>query len=242
MPSPLNRLWNPLHRVLWWPVRRTLRDEFRNQPFVAINERPVELSFTFRHLSRLPVRTILDVGTGKTALPHLMRNCGYVVTAMDNVKDFWPRGMVNRHWHIVDDDITSPHQVDGLFDFVTCISVLEHIEAAAKAVENLAGKLLPGGHLVITVPYREEEGCPNVYALPRSNARPLPPYIAQAFCRRDVVAWCQKNGMALVEQEHWRFWDGLYWTEGSRISPPQPATATTPHQLTCLLFRREGSL
>ena len=38
----------------------------------------------------------------------LLASCGYVVTAIDNIRDYWPNGMVNRHWHVQNDDITKP--------------------------------------------------------------------------------------------------------------------------------------
>jgi hypothetical protein len=28
--------------------------------------------------------------------------CGFVVTAIDNVRDYWDHGMVNRHWTVLD--------------------------------------------------------------------------------------------------------------------------------------------
>ena len=66
------------------------RTEFESQTFTRLNERPIEFSFIFRKLGETYPRTVLDVGTGTTALPHLMRNCGFLVTATDNVRDYWP--------------------------------------------------------------------------------------------------------------------------------------------------------
>jgi len=74
-----------------WLCRR----EYSSQKFTRFNERPVELSFVFRKIGEIYPRTVLDVGTGTTALPHLMRSCGCLVSAVDNVNDYWPTGMVN---------------------------------------------------------------------------------------------------------------------------------------------------
>ena len=46
------------------------KQEFDAQHFKRFNERPIEFSFVFRKLGAIYPRTILDVGSGKTALPH----------------------------------------------------------------------------------------------------------------------------------------------------------------------------
>ena len=58
-------------------VRDLCRREFRSQQFLGINERPVEYRFVFEQLTQAFPRTVLDVGTGRTALPQLMRTCGF---------------------------------------------------------------------------------------------------------------------------------------------------------------------
>ena len=99
---------NLLNRYPQWICRQ----EFESQVFTRFNERPIEFGFVFRKLGEIYPRNILDVGTGTTALPHLVRNCGFLVTATDNVHDYWPSGMLNRHYHVVDDDITNSHLKD----------------------------------------------------------------------------------------------------------------------------------
>lgn len=86
-------------------VMRICKSEYEQQSFTRLNERLVELAFVFKHLGRICPRKILDVGTGTTALPHLMRNCGSLVTATDNIRDYWPSSMVNRHYYVINDDI-----------------------------------------------------------------------------------------------------------------------------------------
>lgn len=108
------------------------RQEFESQSFKRFNERPIEFSFVFRKLGEIYPRTILDVGTGTTALPHLMRNCGCLVTAIDNIRDYWSSGMLNRHYHVIDDNITKT-RLSSTFNLITCISVLEHIQKPESA-------------------------------------------------------------------------------------------------------------
>jgi len=68
--------------------------------FKEINERAIEYGFVFKHLWRISPTELLDVGMGKTALPHLMANCGFKVKAIDKVHGYWSDDFVNRHFYI----------------------------------------------------------------------------------------------------------------------------------------------
>lgn len=214
-------------------VRDLCRREFRSQQFLGINERPVEYRFVFEQLTQAFPRTILDVGTGRTALPQLMRTCGFLVTAMDNIRDYWPDGMVNRHYHVMDDDILAP-KAGGPFDFITCVSTLEHIRDHARAVRNMLSLLGPGGRLVLTFPYNEKAYVENVYALPGSIGADKYPFITQAFSRRELEQWTRDGGAQIVAQEYWRYFDGAYWTIGQRVVPPVRVEAGELHQISCV--------
>jgi 2-polyprenyl-3-methyl-5-hydroxy-6-metoxy-1,4-benzoquinol methylase len=118
---------------------------------------------------------VLDVGTGPTVWPHLLRNCGYLVTPVDNVRDYWPDGMVNRHWTVLDVDILNPGNLaQQQFDAVTRMSVLEQIEDHARAVHNMAAGLSPGGILVLTTPYSHKHPYPSAYKHSESALRQRP--------------------------------------------------------------------
>ena len=73
----------------------------------------------------------------------MLFNCGYVVTATDNVRDYWPGACSNRHWTVIDDDITRT-RLRSSFDFITCISTLEHIQDPDAAVGYTFALLNPG--------------------------------------------------------------------------------------------------
>lgn len=234
MLKPLRRM---VKHALDGYVRRLCQDEFERQAFSRFNERPVEFAFVFRKLAEIYPKTILDVGTGTTALPHLMANCGFLVTATDNVRDYWPQGMTNRHYHVIDDDITAT-RLTGPFDLITCVSVLEHIERSDDAVRNMFRLLRPGGHLVLTMPYTESEYVRNVYDLPGSSYGKGLPYVAQSYSRRELDRWVSENNAQIVEQQYWRFWEGEHWTVGAQQIPPMRVTAHQRHQLTCLLLRK----
>lgn len=213
------------------------KQEYESQVFTRFNERPIEFGFVFRKIGEIYPRTILDVGTGTTALPHLMRNCGHLVTAIDNVRDYWPAGMLNRHYHVIDDDIVKTRLSDK-FDLITCISVLEHIHNSDDALKNIFSLLNPNGHIILTFPYSERNFVKNVYELPGSSYGKGEPYVTQSYSRKEVARWLRENNSVILEQEYWQFWDGEYWTVGAQVIPPKKVTADDRHQLTCIHMRR----
>lgn len=228
-----------IKNLLNWYPRRACRREFEEQKFRRYNERPIEFAFVFRHLGALAPKSVLDVGSGTTALPHMMRNCGFLVTAIDNVRDYWPAGAYNRHWHVLDDDITAT-RLTKKFDLITCISVLEHIVSFDRAVKNMFALLEPGGHLILTCPYSEHAYVPNVYALPGSSYGQEASYVTQSYSRKELDRWLAESDASLVEQEFWQYWQGEFWTQGQQLIPPRASSATEAHQLSCMLLRKGG--
>ena len=213
------------------------RNEFEMQQHIPFNERSIEFAFLFKSLTKIWPSTILDVGTGTTALPHLLRNCGYFVTATDNVKDYWSSGMVNRHYYVIDDDIKNT-KISGTFDFISCISVLEHIVDHSVAIASMIKLLNPGGHLMISFPYSEEKYIENVYLLPQSPVGNKYPFPTQSLSRKEVDSWCQENDICIVEQQYWNFFTGDYWTCGDRLAKPTQALKNERHQMSCILFKK----
>lgn len=213
--------------------------EYDAQSFRRINERPIEYRFAFEAIRVARPLTVLDVGTGESALPSLMRTCGPVVTAIDNVTDYWPAGMINRHFHIIDEDATKG--ISGKFDLITCISVLEHIHAHDAAVASMLEALNPGGYLALTFPYNEGEYIANAYALPDAGYGRDLPYVAQIYSRRELDRWFGKPGVQIVQQEYWRVFSGKFWTVGEALEPAVQTDRAGLHQLTCLLIRKNRS-
>lgn len=233
----MNMLKSPVRNVLNSYLKRLCKREYEGQTFHRYNERPIEMSFVFRSLGEIYPLKVLDVGTGTTALPYMMRNCGFLVTATDNVRDYWPAGMINRHYHVIDDDITST-RIQEKFDLITCISVLEHIEKFDAAVRNMFSLLNPKGHLILTFPYSERQYVKNVYDLPGSTYGRGSPFITQSYSRSEVDRWMQENNGSIVLQEYWQFWDGDYWTVGNQVIPPKKVDVNDIHQVSCLLIQR----
>ena len=67
-----------------------------------------------------------------------------VTTAIDRIDEYWSDGMFNRHFHIIEDDIRTT-DLKKKFDFVSCISVLEHIREHRDAMQSMFSLLTPGG-------------------------------------------------------------------------------------------------
>jgi SAM-dependent methyltransferase len=214
--------------------RTIARSEYRSQSYRRANERAIEYGFVFEAIRDLAPRTILDVGTGLSALPSLMRTCGPVVTAIDNVRDYWPEGMMNRHFFVHDEDATQ--SISGSYDLITCISVLEHIQSCDAAIDVMLRALKPGGHLVLSFPYNEGQYVPNIYELPGAGYGQDLPYVAQVYSRAELDRWfC---GARIVKQEYWQVFSGTFWTFGELLRPPVRTAIDQLHQLTCLLVGR----
>lgn len=221
-------------------IRRRCKQDFEEQRFTRVNERPIEYGYVFRQLNAFQPQTVLDVGTGASALPSLLATCGFIVTATDNVRDYWPPGMLNRHWHTVDDDIRAS-QLSGPFDAVVCVSTLEHITDHAAAMREMLRLTRPGGHLIVTAPYNEARYHPNVYTAPEAAYGRDLPYPAQSFSRAELNGWLAGEIAAeLIDQEYWRCFTGNLWTFGALLRPPERALGPQDrHQLTCLSIRRQ---
>jgi SAM-dependent methyltransferase len=218
-------------------VKYKCKKEFEKQSFVRINERVIEYAFVFDNLVELAPKTILDIGTGKSSFPSLLRTSGYLVKAIDNIKDYWPSGMVNRHFHIIDDNILDT-KLNEKFDVVTCISVLEHIEKPTLAVKNMIKLVRPGGYLFISFPYNEKEYCKNVYELPMSSYGQNNPFVCQSYSRQQLDTWINDSNCNIIKQEYWQLFEGKYWTEGVSVIPPLKSTKNDKHQLTCILVKK----
>jgi SAM-dependent methyltransferase len=202
------------------------------------NERVVEYGFVFKSLLDKKALSILDVGTGLSALPSLMETCGFKVTAVDNIVDYWKGGAFNRHYHVVNDDILNTNITDT-YDVVTCISVLEHINDHNKAVETMFSLLKPGGKLLLTFPYNEDTYIDNVYKMPGASWGDHVDYIAQVFSRKEINQWLEDNGGIVVNQEYWKIYTGKYHVFGDSIYPPERAKVDENYQLTCLSIEKK---
>lgn len=213
------------------------RIEHRNQSY-KINERSVEYAFALKCFSEIYPKKVLDVGTGTTAFPSVLRTCGALVDAIDNIKDYWPSGMINRHYYVKNENILEPAPTNKTYDMITCISVLEHIQEHEVAVQNMSARLKDGGYLCMSFPYTEDCYYQNCYSEIGSTYGQNNPYITQSFSRENVEHWCQQSGLKIIHQHYWKMWTGHVWTVGERITPPQMVEASEKHQICTILLQK----
>jgi len=211
MAHPLFKIYNFLGRNFLSPL---LRKEQVKRPFPEINERPVEYNFAFKHLRELCNGAILDIGPGQSSWPHLLSICGYKVVAVDKIGGYW-NSFFNRHYKVLNDDITNL-AVQEKFQFVTCLSTLEHIPDHRAAVKGMHDALEPGGYLILTVPYNEENYHPNIYDHPNAGYGQSANYIAQVYSRKEVNEWIADSNFEIVDQEYTQVFTGEYWTMGDK--------------------------
>lgn len=240
MAGLLNRIlfktFDRLSRPLLKPV---LRYEFNHPQFQTINERPIEYSFAFRCLQIIRPAKVLDVGSGRSAWPHLLSNCGFKVTAIDKIVGYWKNNYFNRHFHIVNEDIACSSLSDK-FDCITCLSVLEHIPNHNAAVKGMLDLLKPGGFLIATFPYNQEIYVPNAYDLPDTSYPSNVGYICQIFSSNEMDRWLSDNGGEIVLEEFYEIFNGEFWTTGGgQIENPRKAEKSEPHHLGCFMIKKQ---
>lgn len=195
---------------------------------MALTERTVEYAEGLRLLNRVAPHRVLDVGSGKSLWPALVRSLGYSkhrvkIVAMDNVTDYWRGGALlpPQAVPLVDDNILEPRHVRGPFDVVTCISTLEHIDKPEAAVQNMLHLLRPGGALYMTFPFHPRQGHPNIYRHPACNIGRGWKFPCRVFCDGDLVEWSDLDGFAHHDLQSYRVFTGPYWGCGPRLDTVQ---------------------
>lgn len=218
-------------------IARITQSEAQGQRFQWLNERSIEFGFVARCVTELRPKSVLDVGSGTSPLPAILSGFGCIVTAIDSFGSYWPNGTFNRHWHIKRDDILECRK-RGPYDLVTCISALEHIDNPVCALVSMMEALAPDGHIVVTMPYNEYRHHADVYALPGAVVNGPLPYKCRSASRKDLREWFKTAELEIVEQEYWRLWTGEVWRQGEWLDRPIRSERSQPHQLTCLLLRK----
>lgn len=210
--------------------------EQKKRPFPIINERPVEYGFSFKHLQKLCIGKLIDIGPGKSSWPHILSTCGYDVTAIDKIDGYWS-SYINRHYKIINDDITNP-KLNGTFQFATCLSVLEHIPDHQLAMKNIHGLLDKNGYLLLSFPYNENEYHEDIYKHPKAGYGKGSNFITQVYSRKEIDKWLDDTSFEIIDQEYYKIFEGEYWTFGERISPAEKVDNTELHHLTCILLKK----
>ncbi len=233
MAHPLFKIYNFIGGKYLAPL---LDREQVKRPFPEINERPLEYAFAIKHLQELCTGPILDIGPGLSSWPHLLSICGYEVVAVDKIDGYWS-SFFNRHYKVLSDDITKLN-LKRKFQFVSCLSTLEHIPDHRAAVKGMHDALEKDGYLIITVPYNENTYHPNVYEHANAGYGHGANYIAQVYSRNEIDQWLSDTSLTIVSQTYNRVFTGELWTMGEKIIPSVQVDKDQLHQHTCLLLQR----
>jgi 2-polyprenyl-3-methyl-5-hydroxy-6-metoxy-1,4-benzoquinol methylase len=105
---------------------------------------------------------ILDVGSGLSFFPVLLASQGFEVWSIDLREYKWPAPNLR----FVRGDVRAGLLPENYFDYITVISVLEHVgfvppnlvepDADIEVVQSIVGLLKPGGKMLFTFPYGRE--------------------------------------------------------------------------------------
>jgi SAM-dependent methyltransferase len=99
-----------------------------------------------RYIQRLNPENILEIGPGDHTVTDFLRRKGISVRTLDNDARLHPD---------YQRDIRQDLNIEERFDLVVACEVFEHssIKYLGKILDNLKPILLPGGHLLASVPY-----------------------------------------------------------------------------------------
>jgi 2-polyprenyl-3-methyl-5-hydroxy-6-metoxy-1,4-benzoquinol methylase len=207
---------------------------------LPLNERPTEYAYTLKYLSEISPKSILDIGTGQSSWPHLLLLCGFKIDSIDKIEGYWRGSFLNRHFLITKADILKT-KISKRYQFITCISVLEHIPNHKLAFNNMVNLLEEGGYLLLTFPYNENSYHHNIYDHPDLNIAHKLSFITQIYSRNELDSWITDTSCEIINQSYFKVFDGELWAMGNRISPSIPVSKGDKHHLTCILIKKQSA-
>ncbi len=96
---------------------------------------------------------VLDIGCGSGGLLSLLQQQQHTVCGLEpNTELVSLANTLHPELHIVQGTGSDLDRVTGLFDAITIIDVLEHIEDDREQLRRIWDRLVPGGQLVVLVP------------------------------------------------------------------------------------------
>lgn len=159
-PQVLNKLYDKREKGLS-EIARLFADiqEFAKNHSLECNElKWFEYAYSLLYSGHRIRGKILDIGSARSVFPYYLASKGYDVTTID-IADGSYRDKISKKFgakSIVGDLREFQSELEGQFDFITNLSVVEHIDEDTKAVINLAHYLKPGGVIVISTDFYDE--------------------------------------------------------------------------------------
>lgn len=202
---------------LWFNPPVVLKLESGHISVDQIHERIIEngLIMAELYLHCKPGASILDIGSAESLLPMQFASMGYKVTCID----LRPYPLRHRNLTIIQGDFFNVTLARNQFDFISCVSSIEHfgldwygntnfngnIAPDILAVQRISDALKPGGWLFLSLPYADEY---QVDTLERTyDANSISNLIQQpdlveisrrVFCREGKTEWIEKLGVEPV--------------------------------------------
>jgi len=205
---------------------------------MKVNERPVEYAFVLGHMARIYPGSVLDVGSGESAWSQMLAYCCFEVTDIDNSPGFrlkrigTQKGKKYKLKQSITVDVTKIDLV-AQFDFVCCISTLEHIKDFELAISKMFAALNPGGHLALTIPYHFIDSFWNVYDVTKPEKVAG---LCHQFNQRQIDKWLLEHDATLIDEKYYKIFSGQYWRAGDRLQPVEVHKSRA--QLACLLMSK----
>jgi len=99
-------------------------------------------------------KTALDVGCGAGLLAEPLARLGAKVTAVDAAPELIAAARLHADGQGLEIDyrVAAVEEVEGQFDLVTSMEVIEHVADPAAFVRALAARIAPGGLLILSTP------------------------------------------------------------------------------------------
>ena len=109
-----------------------------------------------RAMRPLAGKTALDVGCGAGLLAEPLARLGAQVTAIDAAADLIEaaKSHADRAGLAIDYRSVAVENLEGRFDLVTALEVIEHVAAPQSFVDSLAARLASGGLMILSTPNR----------------------------------------------------------------------------------------
>ena len=101
-------------------------------------------------------KSALDVGCGAGLLAEPLARLGATVTAIDAAPELIEvaREHARGQGLAIDYRAAAVEEVDGQFDLITCLEVIEHVADPRSFIGAIAKRLAPGGLLILSTPNR----------------------------------------------------------------------------------------